>query len=109
MEVIVSTNEINNCTTSELIYLSESIENMTKFNQIEVLRIFNNHSDVILNENKAGVWITVSEVKQPVIDELIMYVKYVNNQEKTLRVVEQKKDDYINTYFSKDIKDILLK
>jgi hypothetical protein len=109
MEAIVSTNETNNYTTSELIYLSESIENMTKFNQIEILRICNNHSSVILNENKSGVRITISELKQTIIDELFMYVKYVNNQETTLRTVEQEKTDYKNTYFTKDIKAIAQK
>ena len=41
MEAIVSTSEVNNFSVSELNYLRESIENMNKFNQIEVLRIFN--------------------------------------------------------------------
>ena len=106
MEALVSINETNNFSTSELTYLSESIEHMTKFNQIEILRICNNHAGVILNENKSGIRINVSELKQPIIDELVRYVKYVNNQENTLRIVEQTKTDYKNTYFSKDIKAI---
>jgi hypothetical protein len=36
MEAIVYTNEINNYSVSELNYLRESIENMNKFNQVEV-------------------------------------------------------------------------
>ena len=39
MEAVSSTNEINNYTVSELNYIRESIENMNKFNQIEVLRL----------------------------------------------------------------------
>ena len=101
--IIVSTNETNNYSTSELMYLSETIQNMTKFNQVEILRMFKNHKDVLLNENKSGVWITISELKQPIVDELFRYVKYVSNQENTLRIVEQEKDEYKNTYFS-DIK-----
>jgi len=105
MEAILSTNDINNYSVSELNYLRESIENMNKFNQIEVLRIFNNHKDVTLNENKYGIHINLSELKKEVLDELSIYVKYVNTQETTLNVVEQKKEDYRNTYFTKDIKD----
>ena len=106
MEAIVSTNEVNNYSVSELNYLRESIENMNKFNQVEVLRLLNKYKNVILNENQNGIHINLSELRNDTLDELDTYVKYVNNQEKTLNVVEQKKEDYKNTYFSKDIKDI---
>jgi hypothetical protein len=105
MEAIVSTNDINNYSISELNYLRETIESMNKFNQIEILRIFHKYKDVTLNENKYGIHINLSEVKKDVLDELSMYIKYVNTQENTLNMVEQKKQDYRNTYFSKDIKD----
>ncbi len=49
MEVSVLKNEINNFSISELNYIRDSIENMNKFNQIEVLRILNKHKVVILN------------------------------------------------------------
>lgn len=99
------TNNINNYSVSELTYLRESIENMNKFNQVEVLRIFYKHKDVTLNENKYGIHINLSELKKEVLHELSLYVKYVNAQETTLNFVEQKKEDYKNTYFTKDIKD----
>lgn len=106
MEAIISKNDINNYSVSELNYLRESIENMNKFNQIEVLRIFNKHKDVTLNENKYGIHINLSELDKDILDELLTYIKYVNMQEKNLNVAEQEKANYINTYFTKDIKDI---
>ena len=45
------------------------------------------------------------ESKKEIIDELINFINYVNKQEITLHKVEQQKEDYKNTYFSKDIKD----
>jgi hypothetical protein len=78
---------------------------MNKFNQIEILRILNKHKDITLNENKYGIHINLSELKKKVLDELSIYVKYVITQETTLNAVEQQKEDYRNTYFSKDIKD----
>jgi hypothetical protein len=105
MEATVSTNDINNYSVSELNYLRESIENMNKFNQVEVLRIFNKYKDVMLNENKYGTHINLSELKKNVLDELSIYVKYVNTQENALNIIEQQKEDYRNTYFIKDIKD----
>jgi hypothetical protein len=105
MEAILSTNEVNNCSVSELNYIRETIENMNKFNQIEVLRILNRHSNVTLNENKYGVHINLSELPKNIIDEMSNYIKYVTTQELTLNSIEKQKEDYRNTYFSKDIKD----
>jgi hypothetical protein len=105
MEAIMLTNDMNNYSVSELNYLRESIENMNKFHQIEVLRILNNHKDVTLNENKYGIHVNISDLKKEVLDKLSIYVNYVNTQETTLNVVEKVKEDYINKYFTKDIKD----
>jgi hypothetical protein len=106
MEAIVSTNEVNNYSVSELNYLRESIENMNKFNQVEVLRILHKYKYVTLNENKYGIHINLSELKNEVLDEISVYSKYVNAQECNLNIAEQQKDNYRNTYFTKDIKDI---
>jgi hypothetical protein len=106
MEVTVSTNEMNNYSVSELNYIRESIENMNKFNQIAVLKIFKKYDDVTLNENKYGIHINLSELKNDILDELNMYINYVNTQENTLNSIEQQKKDYKNTYFTKDIKNI---
>lgn len=105
MEAILSTNDINNFSVSELNYIRETIENMNKFNQIEVLRILNRHKAVILNENKYGIHINLSELDKDIINELTVYIKYVNTQEQTLNSIEKQKETYRNTYFSKDIKD----
>ncbi len=105
MEVTLTTNDVNNYSVSELNYIRETIENMNKFNQIEVLRILNKHSDVTLNENKYGIHINLSELRKEILDEMNIYIKYVNTQEIALNKVEKQKEDYKNTYFSKDIKD----
>ena len=104
-EVTVSTNEINNFSVSELNYVRDSIENMNKFNQVEVLRILNNDKEVTLNENKYGVHVNLSELKKDVVEELVLYIKYVTAQEMNLNRVEQQKEDYKNIYFLKDNKD----
>lgn len=106
MEATLSTTTGNNFSVSELNYIRETIENMNKFNQIEVLRILNRHNDVTLNENKYGVHINLTDLDKNIINELALYIKYVNAQEIALNSIEQQKEDYRNTYFSKDIKDI---
>jgi hypothetical protein len=105
MEITMSTNDVNNFSVSELNYIRDSIENMNKFNQIEVLRILNNHKDVTINENKYGIHINLSDLKKDLLDELNVYIKYVNTQEVALHQVEKEKETYKNTYFTKDIKD----
>jgi len=109
MEVSVSTNNINTFSVSELDYVRETIENMNKFNQIEVLRIMNKHSEVTLNENKYGVHINLSELQNEIIEELTTYIKYVNTQEVTLLQSEKQKESFKNIYFTKDNKDINIK
>ena len=105
MEISVSTNNINNYSVSELNYIRESIENMNKFNQIEVLRILHSNKDVTLNENKYGVHINISDLKKEILDELLVYINYVNTQEKTLHNIEKEKETYKNIFFEKDNKD----
>ncbi len=104
-EITMTTNDINNFSVSELNYIRESIENMNKFNQVEVLRILNGNKDVILNENKYGVHVNLTELNKNVIEEIKMYINYVNNQESTLNEIEKQKENFKNIYFSKDNKD----
>jgi len=99
MEAIVSTNEINHYSVSELNYLRDYIENMNKFNQVEILRILHNDKDVIINENKYGIHINLSELKKEVLDKMFEYIKYVTTQESNLNIIEQQKEQYKNTYF----------
>jgi hypothetical protein len=85
--------------------IRETIENMSKFNQIEILRILTRHKEVIINENKYGIHINLSDLTNAVLDELLIYVNYVSTQEKELNNVEKQKETYKNTYFLKDNKD----
>jgi hypothetical protein len=85
--------------------IREKIESMTKFNQIEVLRILNKHKNIIINENKYGIHINLSEVNNEIIDELKVYIDYVNTQEINLNEVEKQKEEFKNIYFGKDIKE----
>ena len=93
--------ESNNLDFNKLNHLRETIENMSKFNQIEILRILTAHSDVIINENKYGIHINLTELRQHIIDELEVYIKYVKAQEIELYNVEKQKEDYKNTFFHK--------
>jgi hypothetical protein len=85
--------------------IRETIESMSKFNQIEILRIITKHKDVIINENKYGIHINLSDIKTEILDELLVYTNYVSTQEIELNNIEKQKESYKNTYFLKDNKD----
>lgn len=87
--------------------IRDAIENMSKFNQIEILRILTKHQDVIINENKYGIHINLSELSDEIIEELLVYIGYVNTQEIELNKIEKQQEDYKNIYFTKDNKDML--
>ena len=85
---------------TELALIRDSIEQMSKFNQVEVLRILHKHSDVILNENKYGVHVNLTNLSDSVLQELKMYVSYVNAQEQALKTDEKQKETFKNIYCS---------
>jgi hypothetical protein len=92
-------------TNSEIITIRDIIENMNKFNQVEILRILYKNK-INLNENKYGVHINLSELDNYILFELQKFINYVNTQENTLNDIEQQKESFKNIYFSKDNKDI---
>lgn len=91
---------------NQLNYIREQIENMSKFNQIEILRILTTDKNVTINENKYGIHINLSELHDTVLNKLMVYIKHVNAQEIYLNNTEKEKENYKNTFFLKDNKDI---
>ena len=104
MEIETAT-DIENMDTSELNIIREKIESMPKFNQVEILRILSKHNSVILNENKYGIHINLTELHTDIIDKLKDYINYVNTQELNLNKIEKQKEEFKNIYFTKDNKD----
>ena len=86
-----------------LVKMKNSIEAMDKNNQIEVLRLLHK-SDVILNENKNGIHIKLTELHDSVLLNIYNYVEYIHTQENKLNQEECEKQKYKNIYFT-DNKD----
>ena len=105
IEATVHRNNLNHYSVSELNYLRDCIESMNKFNQIEILRILHKHKDITLNENKYGIHVNLTELNENILKEIMLYLDYIKNQEKTLIEIEQQKEDFKNTYFSNNIKE----
>ena len=92
-------------TIFELNTIREKIESMPKFNQVEILRILSKRNDVTLNENKYGIHINLTEISVEIIEELKVYINYMNTQELNLNEMEKQKEEFKNIYFTKDNKD----
>jgi hypothetical protein len=84
--------------------LKEEIENMSKYHQVEVLRLLNKNINVTLNENQNGTFINLTSCSDDIISSLRDYCGYVKEQQKTLSSIENEKHRLEEEYF-KDIKE----
>ena len=89
----------------KLLTICKQIESMPQINQIEVLKIISKPKEIILNENKNGIHINLTDVNSLVISQLIEYINYINTQEINLNIDETQKAQFKNIYFMKDNKD----
>jgi hypothetical protein len=88
----------------ELQSLKETIEKMSKFHQIEILRILSDSNKVCLNENSNGTFVNLTEQSEDIINELKKYAKYVSEQQLQLSIFENEKSR-LEKIFCKDNKD----
>ena len=84
---------------NKLNYIREQIEQMSKFNQIEVLKILTKNKNVIINENKYGIHVNLREIDNEILNNLIVYIKYVTTQETYLNNIEKEKENIKINFF----------
>ena len=87
---------------TDLHVLKEDIESISKFHQIEILKILKKNASFALNENKNGVFINMTSVDKTTIDQLKQYLIYVKTQEIQLNEIETEKNTLSNIYFNDD-------
>ena len=75
------------------------IENMSIYHQKEILRIFNDNSTT-LNQNNNGTFINLTQLDNSIIEKINKYIQYVDEQENELNEVEHEKDMIQNTFFN---------
>jgi len=85
--------------------LKNTIETMSKYHQIEILKILSKKLTKI-NENKSGCYINMSFLPDDTLKELEEYVSYIKDQEESLETMEYQKEEFKNAYFiEKENKD----
>jgi hypothetical protein len=88
--------------------VKKTIETFNKSHQIEVLRIIQQCSASIINENKNGIYINMTFLKSQTIERIREYIAYVQDQEKMLKPMESQKEDFKNTFFiEKEVNPLL--
>lgn len=85
---------------SKKISIQKEIEDMDKSNQLEILKILYDHN-VVLNENKNGVRVNMTELSSSVLLLLDKHIKYVTKREAQLSSDETERDiirrDFLTT------------
>lgn len=87
-ENIVYANTTNTWSPQDLQTLCGKLELLTKINQVEILRIFQADKHTVINENKYGVHINMTDVENTTIDKLNAFLEYVHQQENDLTYID---------------------
>ena len=88
----------------ELLNIKKQVENLNLVRQREILKIFI-ENNISISENKNGSFINLSLISDSVMDKLKNYIKYIDDQEETISEIESIKQEFEESYFSKDNKD----
>jgi hypothetical protein len=75
--------------------LKERIEVLSKFQQVEVLKILSKNL-CKLNENKSGIFVNMTFLETEVVEELEKYMSYIEDQADTFKTVEYQKEEFKN-------------
>jgi predicted component of viral defense system (DUF524 family) len=89
----------------ELVTLKTKIENLTKKQQIEILRIIMK-LDVSVSENNNGIFFNLSSLTKEQLDNINRYIDYVSDQEETLQEFENVKNELSETFFNSNKKSV---
>lgn len=85
--------------TDELIKIKEIIENLSKNQQIDILKILIEDSSNI-SENNNGSFVNLSEISITTLEKIKDYLNFINKQDNNLQIIEDKKNNLEKKFFS---------
>ena len=86
----------------DLSSIKNSIEEMTKEQQVKILHLIRSDPGVKINSNKSGVYINLSFLPRGIMNDLQKHVRYIKEQEKQLNIDELQKQLYHESFFALD-------
>tara|TARA_B110000879_G_scaffold140792_1_gene183369 strand:+ start:2174 stop:2485 length:312 start_codon:yes stop_codon:yes gene_type:complete len=81
--------------------LKEKIEALSKFQQVEILKILSKNM-CKLNENKSGIFVNMTFLETDAIEEIKKYMSYVEDQADTFQTAEYQKEEFKNIILEHD-------
>jgi len=81
--------------------LKEKIEALSKFQQVEILKILSKNM-CKLNENKSGIFVNMTFLETDAIEEIEKYMSYVEDQADTFQTAEYQKEEFKNIILEHD-------
>lgn len=94
--------------TDRLQIIKDIIEEMNKYQQIEILKILIKNS-ISVSENNNGTFINLSDLSGNIIDELEKYIEFINKQDNQLLNIETEKNNIKNEFFKHEKRNVKLK
>ena len=89
----------------ELVTLKTKIEQLSKKQQIEVLKIIMK-LDISFSENNNGIFFNLSGLDQKQLLQINNYINYVSDQEEALQEFENVKNELSETFFNNENKSV---
>ena len=87
-------------TINKIKILKDSIQNMEKIHQLQILEICNNHH-VQYTENSNGIFINMTLLNDSILTAMSEYMNYINLQQKQLDNIEAAKNKYKEEFYNK--------
>ena len=84
---------------SNLKHLKDNIESLDTHQQIHIGKIFY-ENNINMFENKNGVFINLTEINEDILEKIKLYLQHVEEQEKSINDMENKKQEYKDNFFS---------
>ena len=81
-----------------LVYLRDKIQELSKFHQLEIFRIFKTQ-DINFTENRNGIFVNMNDLNEVTLHTIKEYLDYVTTQQHHLDSIEKQKEIYKQSFF----------
>jgi hypothetical protein len=85
-----------------VIDIKDKIEQMSKARHVELARILIHEYNIAFDENQNGIFINMSELKPAILDKMIEFTRYIEQQETEFLQIETEKNGLKDTYFNNE-------
>ena len=85
-----------------IIDLKDKIEQMSKSRHVELARILIHEYKIQYDENQNGIFVNMSELTPSIINKMVEFTRYIEQQETDFLQIETEKNGLKDTYFNNE-------